>query len=90
MDWLIAAPETRYVPLCTAAVSCPIRAALSENDVDQALDVPETATLSRRLGPELEVPAADVFRPVAAFSAADRAEFALVASVDPAALPVSR
>jgi hypothetical protein len=76
------------VPPCTAAVSCATRAARSENDVDQALEALETATLSWRLGPEaVEFAAPGELTPVD-FAVADKDEFALVFAA--AVLLVSR
>jgi len=91
MDWLTAALETRYIPLCTAAASCPTRAALSENDADKALEAPENAT--RSLTPEsdaVEIPALAVFSPLVVIAAADDGEEAPVASFAPPAAFVSR
>lgn len=71
-------------------MSCETRADLSENEVDQALEAFETATLSREEGSDVTVPVLDVFRPVADFPVAESGEFRFALSADPAALLVSR
>ena len=71
-------------------MSCETRDDLSENEVDQALEAFETATLSRDDGSDVTVPVPDVFRPAADFPVAESAEFRFTLSADPAALLVSR
>src|ERR1700722_13548801 len=67
-----------------------MRADLSENEADQALEALETATLSCAPGTETTLPARDVPELVADFPVAATCEARLALSAGPAALLVSR